>query len=597
MFVYNNCAADMRVHKEARSLVEAGYDVVVVAVLDGRTVPEEQHPWGFRIVRIDRNPVHYRVLRRTRAIRRSLRLARARATRRVRARRTKLARMVRRLRRRLTWPLRSRTDARRRDTRSPSNPPRRAARARGPLSTTRVALVLAPVVFVTTGTARVYGAARWRVLRWCPPLRRPYYRWQERHGRRLRRWRYRRQLKRSFDRYAELPLEAADDPAPPPRIDWTAASAAAGQAIDDVSPASGRARGPIVRALGCLDRRISRTAYRGLMFFHKPLMFTAYYRRAYRQLRSEPIDLVHAHDLNTLPVAAIVAMRRGCRLVYDAHELYPEISTLSKREKRIWAVIEHRLIRRADAVVTVCQSIADELTRRHRLVSAPTVLLNCPPAASVPSLAAPVNLLRIRAGLENSLDPIILYQGGFSPNRGLEELLYATPYLDCGVVVLMGWGNLEARLAELVAELGVEQRVRFVGRAEPHELLHFTAGADVGVIPYKPIGLNNYYTTPNKLFEYMLAGIPIAASRVPELRRFVEGHALGLTFNPDDPRDIASTLNFLLADRSALTEMREHSREAARRFVWENEVPKLVQTYRALDLNHAAPIPVSARRA
>ena len=119
----------------------------------------------------------------------------------------------------------------------------------------------------------------------------------------------------------------------------------------------------------------------------------------------------------------------------------------------------------------------------------------------------------------------------------------------------------------------------------------------MGVIPYKPIGLNNYYTTPNKLFEYMLAGIPIAASRVPELRRFVEGHALGLTFDPDDPRDIASTLNFLLADRSALTEMREHSREAARRFVWENEVPKLVQTYRALDLNHAAPIPVSARRA
>ena len=72
----------------------------------------------------------------------------------------------------------------------------------------------------------------------------------------------------------------------------------------------------------------------------------------------------------------------------------------------------------------------------------------------------------------------------------------------------------------------------------------------------------------------MLAGIPIAASRVPELRRFVEGHALGLTFNPDDPRDIASTLNFLLADRSAM-EMREHSREAARRFVWENEVPSL----------------------
>ena len=189
------------------------------------------------------------------------------------------------------------------------------------------------------------------------------------------------------------------------------------------------------------------------------------------------IDLVHAHDLNTLPVAAIVAMRRGCRLVYDAHELYPEISTLSKREKRIWAVIEHRSIRRADAVVTVCQSIADELTRRHRLVSAPTVLLNCPPAASVPSLAAPVNLLRIRAGLENSLDPIILYQGGFSPNRGLEELLYATPYLDCGVVVLMGWGNLELLgRARRRARRRAARSVRWPGGASRASPLHRRRG-------------------------------------------------------------------------------------------------------------------------
>ncbi|MHB8656849.1 MAG: glycosyltransferase [Solirubrobacteraceae bacterium] len=577
MFVYNNCAADMRVHKEARSLVAAGYEVQVVAVLDKNTVPSQDHPWGFKIVRIDRDPVHYRILRRTRQTRRSIRLRRARLKRFARTRRNRTRHRLRRVARRLTR--------------------RNGLTHAGRLLKRLLQVPLALLLVLGVVPVRLGRAVRWRLLHRFPALRRPYYRMRSRHIGSLRRRRYRQRLKAGFAAYASP--EAGADEAPSPsgrRLNWGVLSPAAGLGASVRQRFPRTPMAPLRRLAAWTDRKVSRAAYRGLMFFHKPLMFTAYYRKAYRLVKGEPIAVAHAHDLNTLPVAALLAMRSGCRLVYDAHELYSEISTLSKRERRIWRMLERRLIRRADVVVTVCQSIAGELVQRSHIASPPVILLNCPLAASAPpSWDGETDLLRAKAGLQGSEEPIVLYQGGFSPNRGLEELVHAAPYLERGIVVLMGWGNMEERLRELVGELELEQRVRIIGPAEQHELLSFTMGADVGVIPYKAVGLNNYYTTPNKLFEYMLAGVAIAGSRVPELRRFVEGHGLGITFDPDDPRDIALAINFLLADPIQLREMRQHSREAARQYVWENEVPKLVSAYQSLNLRTHAALPVPAR--
>ena len=153
---------------------------------------------------------------------------------------------------------------------------------------------------------------------------------------------------------------------------------------------------------------------RALLVPHKPLMFLDYYWRAYRLVRADPPEALHAHDLNTLPVAAALARRLGVPLTYDAHELYPEMSTLSAREAAVWRRLERRLAGRADHVVTVCDSIAGELQRRYG-VARPTVLLNCPAANGNGAAAG-------RAGASgefvphtgtNSPDgePIVLYRG------------------------------------------------------------------------------------------------------------------------------------------------------------------------------------------
>jgi glycosyltransferase involved in cell wall biosynthesis len=340
--------------------------------------------------------------------------------------------------------------------------------------------------------------------------------------------------------------------------------------------------GLLVRGLGLALRAAVAAAHasergvrRLLLGPHKPLMFLDYYRRAYRLVRADPPDALHAHDLNTLPVAAALARRLRLPLTYDAHELYPEISTLSRREAAAWRFLERRLAKRADHLVTVCDSIAVEIEGRYG-VQRPMVLLNCPDTNGRPVRTRP---LRALAGLDGGDQPLVLYQGGFAPHRGLQTLVRSAHELRGGVVVLMGWGQLEDELRELVGREGLEERVRILGPVTPGDVVGCATGADVGVIPYEPIGLNNTYTTPNKLFDYMAAGLPVAASRLPELSRFVDGGEIGLTFEPGDPTALARAIDGILVDPERHSRMRRRAREAARRYTWRQESRKLLALY------------------
>lgn len=563
MFVYNNFAADARVTKEAHTLIESGYDVEVVAVLDKKTVPEEVRD-GISIVRIDRRPLHYRLLWRSRRIRRWLRLRNARVKRRLRLIRNTMRRRWRALRR--------------------GRPTAGRQPGRG-----------APVSATEAGTStllafptRVYRAIRWRLLLRSETLRRAYYRRRAGRAVLLHGWRYRRRARARITG----PARAARRPSRVRR------------AYRRITGEAGLAGVPaplrllllplavpflILRALAAgirrlpdsgrrLDRTVSHAAYRAVMFFHRPLMFLDFYMRAYRYARDRDIDVFHAHDLNTLPVAALAARRRKAHLVYDSHELYTEVSTLSRVERRVWQTVERALIGRADSIVTVCESIAGELEDRYR-VARPLILLNCPTASAIQHERPTRNVLRERAGLLDSPEPIVLYQGGFAVHRGLPELIDAAKHFTRGVLVLMGWGNLEDELAAKIAADGLEGRVVVIGPATPAELPMFTAGADLGVIPYQAVGLNNYYTTPNKLFEYIASGIAVAGSRFPELRRVIDAYEIGVTFDPNDPQDIALAVNHVLEDPPSLHRMRANTARAARELTWENQVGKLVSLY------------------
>lgn len=320
---------------------------------------------------------------------------------------------------------------------------------------------------------------------------------------------------------------------------------------------------------------------------HRELMLLDYYLRAFGEARRMRPDVCHAHDLTTLPVAVAVALATRGRVVYDAHELYPEMSTLSPRQRRWWRRIERVLISRATIVVTVCESIADELRTRHG-IDRPTVLRNVPDLAAMEP-PAPTGRLH-RAAVVADDRSIVLYQGGLTPHRGLGALVDAAPLLDRdAVIVIMGSGPLESELRQRVERRGLGDRVRFVPAAPLAELLTFTADATVGVIPYEPVSLNNYYTTPNKMFEYMAASVPMVASDLPELNRHIRELGCGITGDCSTGRSLAQLVNGLLRDTEGLAAMRRAADEHSPGLSWEAESPTLRAAYDALAATPARP--------
>jgi len=299
--------------------------------------------------------------------------------------------------------------------------------------------------------------------------------------------------------------------------------------------------------------------------------------RAVCRICSRRPDVVHAHDVNALVPAYVAARLCRARLVYDAHELWAERrATLlrSNLARRLVRWIEGVLSRRADAVVTVNPSIAGLLARQYHIPT-PVVVMHCQEYQEVERN----DVLRRELGIPPDRR-IVIYAGLFAPGRGLETLVEAAGYLDQAVVVLMGKDGMNGRLQRLVAERGLRDRVFIRAPVSPDDVTRYLASADVGVMPTQDVDLSYHYSAGNKLFHYLMAGIPVAVSDQPEKRRIVETYGVGVVFDQTDPRSIACAINALLEDEATYRAMCERARRAVREVLnWDVEARKLLDLY------------------
>jgi glycosyltransferase involved in cell wall biosynthesis len=271
--------------------------------------------------------------------------------------------------------------------------------------------------------------------------------------------------------------------------------------------------------------------------------------------------------------------------VYDSHELYLEsgsLPTLPGVARRMLFAYERRLIRRADAVITVNESIASELSARYG-VARPSVVMNCPPLTLAPT-SLEASPLRSEALLPVG-GPVLVIHGSLTPGKGLMEAAAALRFLppDCRLV-LLGMGSLRDQLMLLSRTEGFRGRLVIHPPVPQSELLAWLSGADVGVIAFTPDSLNQHYATPNRLFESLAAGVPVVVSDFPEMRRVVEDYGVGAICDPTDPRSIAEAVAGLLDESaSARDERRARCRLAVEEtFNWENQVRGLLAIYRGL---------------
>jgi len=267
-----------------------------------------------------------------------------------------------------------------------------------------------------------------------------------------------------------------------------------------------------------------------------------------------PSDLVQVHDLPALEAGAELAAGWSVPLVYDAHELYPEQKSFSGAQRRICARAEALQIKKADLVFAVNESIGEEMVRRYGIAK-PMTLLNAMDPPPQFDADARYDLLRAKLGL-SPRRRILLFQGGFAPHRNLEALIEAMVYVrDFDIdLVMMGFGTFGdtlKRKAEKLQLLG--RRVHFLQAVPQSELLQHSASADVGVIPYPHVDLNSYYCTPNKLFEFIQAGLPILANDSPELNKFVRDNGFGHSARMRTAKEIAAGIDSIFASEALST--------------------------------------------
>jgi glycosyltransferase involved in cell wall biosynthesis len=261
-------------------------------------------------------------------------------------------------------------------------------------------------------------------------------------------------------------------------------------------------------------------------------------------------DVVHAHDITTLAAGARVRAETGAFLVFDAHEIYEEVAQAPKGVRKAYREIMQRWQGTVDGFVTINDSIAGFYREKYPALPQATIVKNAT------RHAPPFDYdgcLHDAAGLPRD-QKIALYQGGFSEKRGLRTIVAAAADFDPSwTLVMMGWGPLESELRHIAERLvsrherGADRpAVAFVPPAKPDELVRWTAGGAVGLIPYERVGLNHLYCTPNKLWEYPNARVPIVCSDLVELRKTVLENQIGWLLPPDaDAQGVADTLNRL----------------------------------------------------
>lgn len=351
----------------------------------------------------------------------------------------------------------------------------------------------------------------------------------------------------------------------------TPGGATAGSAPVAPAPGSGARQRSVPRPLRRLLRRLLRTVAWPLQRVNDIVVG----RRMRRTGLSTGPDVVHAHDLNTLAIGVHVAARANAALVYDAHELHTARNDATPWGRRLARIREQWGVHRADAVITATDTWADLMASAYA-TTRPAVVRNVPPPIRV---AEPVDL-RARLGLKPD-HTVVLYQGSIQTNRGIEPMLTALPDLARCVFVVCGYGAHRPVLEERVAATDLHDRVRFDGPVPNDQLIAYTAGADIGLCLIVGSSLSYRTSLPNKLFEYLMAGIPVVASDFPEMGAVVRETDAGEVCDPTDPSAIAAAIERLRRpERYAAA--RANARRAAADLHWGNEQQRLLEVYAGL---------------
>ncbi|MFQ5884197.1 MAG: glycosyltransferase family 4 protein [Thermoplasmata archaeon] len=307
-----------------------------------------------------------------------------------------------------------------------------------------------------------------------------------------------------------------------------------------------------------------------------------------RCLQTE-FDIVHCSDLDTLIPGVVVAKLRGSRVVFDAFECYPFFFSarfpypLRTAVQKVLHIIERSLCLFVDHIITVSDYLGEHYRRFGKPV---TILYNCPPRSFLKECSS--NPMRdSRFGGKKR----IVHIGGINRIRGLEKVL------DCLILIrrksqdivfvnvgeIFGPTGYVKSVRMLVQERNLCDNFLITGWVDPATVPRYLVGSWAGLILFQASSYNAIIGLPNKLFEYMAAGVSVVASNFPSIAKVIREEKCGLLVDPSGPDDIASKIIHLLENPEEARTMGLNGRKAVEgKYNWDMMEERLLEVYRNL---------------
>lgn len=314
--------------------------------------------------------------------------------------------------------------------------------------------------------------------------------------------------------------------------------------------------------------------------------------KAFFKLLNMDFDVIHCNDMDTLFPGLLAAKIKNRKIIYDAHEIYPLMiqSYITEPVAEILSIIELYFVRKVDSLVTVSEVLADYYKKGiGKNKPSVTIVMNCKDTVAFNQSQDKVKLLKKNLGIENRF--VILYDGWLVPNNGLEELFDAFQKLDGDadnmVAILCGEGYAQESFKETVKKKKITSRIKFIGRVPSQEIPLYVNACDIMYVVRSPTERYNLLSTPNRLFEAMMAGKPVVASNFGNVKKIVEKTQIGLLIQSEDINGLCSSLLQLKNETTLREEFIKKALEASKTYNWDSMEKVFVNVYTQLWARHS----------
>jgi glycosyltransferase involved in cell wall biosynthesis len=333
---------------------------------------------------------------------------------------------------------------------------------------------------------------------------------------------------------------------------------------------AGRRRGEC-----CKSALVPFKTKRFVMVFKKGFLFYSFFNiRLFIYLLFHNCNLLVSNDLDTLLACFLVSKMKNVALVYDSHEYFTGVPEIQDRPvvKWVWKRIEKFIFPHLSYVMTVSDSIAVQYEKEYGI--RPLTIRNCAvrPKDIIPF---PREELCIPAG-----HLLLILQGtGINRDRGGEELIDALSLIENVSLIIVGSGDLLDLLKEKVLKMRLDGRVKFYPKCSWETLMRYTKSADAGLSLDKNTSVNHEFSLPNKVFDYIGAGLPVIASDLFEIRKILTEHNCGILIPEVTAEEISKAIARLTDDRSLLVELKKNALIASESLNWDRESVKVEKLY------------------